>query len=60
MGGVTGKMVRRTSREYIRGVSPYERKGKEKKVKDRNESVCLNCDKEECKRGVCEKFRKKN
>ena len=53
-------MVRRTSTAYIRGVSPYETKGKEKKVKDRNESVCLNCDKEECKREVCEKFRKKN
>lgn len=60
MGGMTDKMVRRTSREYIRGVSPYETKAKEKKVKDKNESVCLNCDKEECKRGVCEKFRKKN
>ncbi len=58
MGGMTDKMVRRTSREYIRGVSPYERKGKEKKVKDRNESVCLNCDKEECKRGYCEKMKR--
>ena len=53
-------MVRRTSRDYIKGVSPYVTKAKEKKVKDKQEYICLNCDKENCKEGICEKFRKKS
>ena len=42
-------MVRRTSIAYIKGVSPYETKAKEKKVKDKNESVCLTCTRKELK-----------
>lgn len=53
-------MVRRTLRDYIRGVSPYLTKAKKRKVKDRNESICLSCNKETCEKGMCEKFRKKN
>lgn len=53
-------MVTLKARDYIRGVSPFQEKAKKRKPvkEDPKVDICLECDKEDCKKGYCERMKR--